>query len=35
VIEIAVEALAAQARIDGVADVKFTRDDYDHKQRNR
>jgi hypothetical protein len=31
VIEIAVEALAAQARIDGVADVKFTRDDYDHK----
>jgi hypothetical protein len=28
VIEIAVEALAAQARIDGTADVKFTRDDY-------
>jgi len=29
VIEIAVEALAAQARISGVADVKFTREDYD------
>jgi hypothetical protein len=27
-IEIVVEALAAQARIDGTADVKFTRDDY-------
>ncbi|MEO8877732.1 MAG: hypothetical protein ABI461_19215 [Polyangiaceae bacterium] len=29
VIEIAVEALAAQARISGVADVRFTREDYD------
>ncbi|MEO7109772.1 MAG: hypothetical protein ABI183_05000 [Polyangiaceae bacterium] len=28
VIEIAVEALAAQARIDGTADVRFTLDDY-------
>jgi hypothetical protein len=28
-IEIVVEALAAQARIDGTADVRFTRDDYD------